>query len=115
MFILFYVFDYFFVFCFFFNDTATTEIYTLSLHDALPISTAPQIIHSPINSVNVDDPVNFTSQIFEIVGLDSVWLNFTDVHGLNFNYSMVDAGGGNWYYLNASGQEIGRASCRERV
>src|SRR5688572_32652309 len=27
-------------FLFFFNDTATTEIYTLSLHDALPISTA---------------------------------------------------------------------------
>src|SRR3989475_7104051 len=26
---------------FFFNDTATTEIYTLSLHDALPISWAP--------------------------------------------------------------------------
>src|SRR3712207_8927762 len=25
---------------FFFNDTATTEIYTLSLHDALPIFTA---------------------------------------------------------------------------
>src|SRR5207249_11576423 len=28
----------FFAFFFFFNDTATTEIYTLSLHDALPIS-----------------------------------------------------------------------------
>src|SRR5947199_6453257 len=28
-----------FLFFFFFNDTATTEIYTLSLHDALPIST----------------------------------------------------------------------------
>src|SRR5256885_5621244 len=28
-------------FFFFFNDTATTEIYTLSLHDALPISGAP--------------------------------------------------------------------------
>src|SRR5437667_3418956 len=26
------------VYLFFFNDTATTEIYTLSLHDALPIS-----------------------------------------------------------------------------
>src|SRR6266571_2981587 len=26
---------------FFFNDTATTEIYTLSLHDALPISAVP--------------------------------------------------------------------------
>src|SRR2546422_6068945 len=30
------LFSYFFLF--FFNDTATTEIYTLSLHDALPIS-----------------------------------------------------------------------------
>src|SRR5215469_6041102 len=28
-------------FFFFFNDTATTEIYTLSLHDALPISPPP--------------------------------------------------------------------------
>src|ERR1044071_10483696 len=27
---------------FFFNDTATTEIYTLSLHDALPISLYPR-------------------------------------------------------------------------
>src|SRR3712207_8578957 len=30
---------------FFFNDTATTEIYTLSLHDALPISAAPAVEH----------------------------------------------------------------------
>ena len=29
-----------FLFFFFFNDTATTEIYTLSLHDALPIRLA---------------------------------------------------------------------------
>src|SRR5436309_7483161 len=29
-------------FFFFFNDTATTEIYTLSLHDALPISPSPR-------------------------------------------------------------------------
>src|SRR6266568_4133725 len=29
---------FFFLLFFFFNDTATTEIYTLSLHDALPIS-----------------------------------------------------------------------------
>src|SRR3712207_7379798 len=28
----------FYLMLFFFNDTATTEIYTLSLHDALPIS-----------------------------------------------------------------------------
>src|SRR6266496_6610882 len=31
--------------CFFFNDTATTEIYTLSLHDALPISRRPAPRH----------------------------------------------------------------------
>src|SRR5438034_383557 len=29
------------VVCFFSNDPATTEIYTLSLHDALPISSGP--------------------------------------------------------------------------
>src|SRR6266481_8690882 len=34
-----------YAFCFFFfNDTAPTEIYTLSLHDALPISTATHLI-----------------------------------------------------------------------
>src|SRR3712207_4030306 len=32
-------------FRFFFNDTATTEIYTLSLHDALPIFFTSQICH----------------------------------------------------------------------
>src|SRR3712207_7271301 len=32
---------------FFFNDTATTEIYTLSLHDALPISRADGPVHVP--------------------------------------------------------------------
>src|SRR5689334_24929165 len=34
---------------FFFNDTATTEIYTLSLHDALPIS-------SPISGAGSSSP-----------------------------------------------------------
>src|SRR3712207_8553033 len=34
------IYDRFTIFFFFFNDTATTEIYTLSLHDALPISAA---------------------------------------------------------------------------
>src|SRR2546426_3080025 len=31
-------------FFFFFNDTATTEIYTLSLHDALPIYVSPVMV-----------------------------------------------------------------------
>src|SRR5256885_11914291 len=42
---------------FFFNDTATTEIYTLSLHDALPISRLPPAMgpaasHSPPHRVS---------------------------------------------------------------
>src|SRR5258706_7369606 len=44
-------------FLFFFNDTATTEIYTLSLHDALPISTTgPQALTATI-PVQCFDPV----------------------------------------------------------
>src|SRR6266404_9274056 len=41
----------FLFFFFFFNDTATTEIYTLSLHDALPISNtwAPPLALPPLN------------------------------------------------------------------
>src|SRR5258707_12479423 len=39
------------LFFFFFNDTATTEIYTLSLHDALPISCDGDGIRGPLGSV----------------------------------------------------------------
>src|SRR5687768_18382425 len=39
----------FFFFFFFFNDTATTEIYTLSLHDALPISGADIALQQPLH------------------------------------------------------------------
>src|SRR3712207_7495269 len=40
-------------FVFYFNDTATTEIYTLSLHDALPISSTPD----PRTGAHVAPPV----------------------------------------------------------
>src|SRR2546425_2537147 len=48
---------------FFFNDTATTEIYTLSLHDALPICT---IVfsghrHSRAASTSGSTPISFAS------------------------------------------------------
>src|SRR2546422_7892697 len=39
---------------FFFNDTATTEIYTLSLHDALPISAR---LHEPLGPSLAGVPV----------------------------------------------------------
>src|SRR6267378_5542695 len=41
---------------FFFNDTATTEIYTLSLHDALPISPRLAIRTLPNTSVSSPPP-----------------------------------------------------------
>src|SRR3712207_7450485 len=36
---------------FFFNDTATTEIYTLSLHDALPIFSYADIAYPFLNTI----------------------------------------------------------------
>src|SRR5256885_6754277 len=39
---------------FFFNDTATTEIYTLSLHDALPISHEDVVVHVVLVRGGVD-------------------------------------------------------------
>src|SRR3712207_7484969 len=36
---------------FFFNDTATTEIYTLSLHDALPISRGAHALDGAVGAV----------------------------------------------------------------
>src|SRR5439155_23885938 len=54
-FYFFYIFSWFFFF--FFNDTATTEIYTLSLHDALPIFTI-NVTMRDIKSKNVYSRVN---------------------------------------------------------
>src|SRR2546430_9798599 len=48
---------------FFFNDTATTEIYTLSLHDALPICDRdrgpPGPRHPYLRGPGLHDPVGF--------------------------------------------------------
>src|SRR3712207_7912304 len=47
-------------FVFFFNDTATTEIYTLSLHDALPISRSAGVIPSQCCSNRSSSSVSVT-------------------------------------------------------
>src|SRR5258708_37208137 len=56
-------------FFFFFNDTATTEIYTLSLHDALPIlPNLPGVgIHpaeGKIRSIPINQPVAVSHDLF---------------------------------------------------
>src|SRR2546430_11439022 len=46
---------------FFFNDTATTEIYTLSLHDALPISEATRSLSALAKMPRYRSKENLTS------------------------------------------------------
>src|ERR1043165_10238510 len=52
---------------FFFNDTATTEIYTLSLHDALPISysntTSPKPAWPSASRIRVTRSEEHTSEL----------------------------------------------------
>ncbi len=55
-------------FIFFFNDTATTEIYTLSLHDALPIYIIARRTEKDINSHTVLDGIITT--IMDCVPID---------------------------------------------
>src|SRR5215510_15573058 len=45
-----------FFFFFFFNDTATTEIYTLSLHDALPIYGVSSACHCTVIRAEANTP-----------------------------------------------------------
>src|SRR3712207_9142247 len=66
-------------FFFFFNDTATTEIYTLSLHDALPILTDPAVREKAMASsalpAGPTDPVLLEEALAELermVGLEPV-------------------------------------------
>src|SRR2546430_3097252 len=59
-------------FFFFFNDTATTEIYTLSLHDALPISIGrPRPGRSPPGSLTKKWPRSASMTTSELLGLRS--------------------------------------------
>src|SRR5688572_31247759 len=62
-------------FLFFFNDTSTTEIYTLSLHDALPISFDNDVRAQ--NRMNlphrrIDDAHTLDQHVFAAIGLNEV-------------------------------------------
>src|SRR3989442_6357264 len=60
-------------FFFFFNDTATTEIYTLSLHDALPISsTSSSVTFSP-GGRGTSVPRASTSAFHDLTHLTRAW------------------------------------------
>src|SRR2546430_13532178 len=60
---------------FFFNDTATTEIYTLSLHDALPISVSSLTISPRSMVVSIGTPRRFAVQLGDSIDRKSTRLN----------------------------------------
>src|SRR6266496_3876394 len=62
---------FFFSFFFFFNDTATTEIYTLSLHDALPISNYLNLAGA--NGANAPIPVPWNGAAAVNAGNPLTW------------------------------------------
>jgi len=69
-----------FVLFFFFNDTATTEIYTLSLHDALPILQACRLdTSSPTNP----NPFPSGDAYYRATSLDQAPVNAPS--GFDFN------------------------------
>src|SRR2546426_11774758 len=55
-------------FFFFFNDTATTEIYTLSLHDALPICDGPHVARQTVGEL-AGEPLGGRAAVGEIAAL----------------------------------------------
>src|SRR3712207_9247871 len=65
---------------FFFNDTATTEIYTLSLHDALPISSARRLpAAADVNPTRPrgfrgSDPVHNAVSMFRLRNIVLLWI-----------------------------------------
>src|SRR5256885_15394889 len=105
-------------FFFFFNDTATTEIYTLSLHDALPISSdqrrlradlhhhgRAEEIRSPLLPPQVQRARTPVSVHLQALGCAEVAL----LPGLPVPTAGHSRRRGHLPY------QIGRASCRERV
>src|SRR3989449_2563912 len=144
----------FFSFFFFFNDTATTEIYTLSLHDALPISHSATAIDAASGKRVGDIDLGAGPEFGVSAGDGKLFVNLEDknavaeldaaamrvkhqwsiapcesptglaidrVHHLLFSgcrnklMAISDATNGALVTTVPIGQEIGRASCRERV
>src|SRR3712207_9403183 len=97
---------------FFFKDSATTEIYTLSLHDALPISRAV--------SAGIDlDTLIRGELLAHPSGKDQVRISGPDVElpakAAEVLTLAIHELTTNSVKYGALMEQIGRASCRERV
>src|SRR3712207_9284137 len=100
---------------FFFNDTATTEIYTLSLHDALPIYA------SDINAFALPGgPMYVNRGMIEAARSEGEMAGVMahEISHVALRHATAQATETQTFQIGSVlGQiaEIGRASCRERV
>src|SRR2546430_6166719 len=76
-------------FFFFFNDTATTEIYTLSLHDALPISTVQNTCAMAITQTDPKISGAVTSAVASIASFGAVQATDRKSTRLNSSHSQI--------------------------
>src|SRR3712207_9237792 len=114
--------------CFFFNDTATTEIYTLSLHDALPILFIIILFYLSLET-EINIHVVGSAEHVEILRVERLVLLIRFLLILQQAYLFVSAGLDvlvvqQVLHFEAEPEgiraadvpvQIGRASCRERV
>lgn len=70
-------------------------------------TTAPAITHTPINSANVNDAINFTASVTDYVGVNAVWINYTDVNDVEHNETMTEWGINMWSYDDAGQNPTG--------
>src|SRR5256886_12940643 len=96
------------MFVFFFNDTATTEIYTLSLHDALPIYRGPA--PRGARPSGPQEPARRPGPAHP----PEVWRYFADRPGLSENLPAIGCGAAPWgdrksTRLNSSHSQISYA------
>src|SRR3989449_11576096 len=100
---------------FFFNDTATTEIYTLSLHDALPISSMRSTISSRLVP-SLFGPIWAAATFIPRTSIPRTSRGI-DVRGIKVAAAQMGPNneGTSREEIVERMLEIGRASCRERV
>src|SRR3712207_9518453 len=110
-------------FFFFFNDTATTEIYTLSLHDALPIWHDGFLVYIRALATTEEDHDTLET----LMGTQGIkettdfFLKKNDETDDSHAHQLVENGTQEAHLEHLTHKEpnehkeIGRASCRERV
>src|SRR2546427_9833524 len=109
-----------FVSFFFFNDTATTEIYTLSLHDALPISTTLWENRAALHHAHLTEGLIQGQGVFGVTlqGLQAAGLSqaqaLAQINRLIDQQAYTRAAD-DIFLASSVLFQIGRASCRERV